>query len=442
MLKGLHLALAAEKTRVVTFEEGFHFLGAYFHKDDIWAPWKSDKKTAHVVFMARPIPPRLRAQYQHGPYRTAMALALQKVASENPPAALQASDRFKGASSSVAFLYLTQQGSVLRKTGDRLLVEKDDEILMDLPYHKLDHILVFGNVQITTQAMAEMLEKGVPVSLFSHQGTYRGALTPAHGKNVTLRIDQFEAFRDRERALGIAKSVVKAKISNSLEVLKRLRSHDDDPGTEYDGRQVSVAGQLEKVAGAQTIGELDGHEGTAARDYFAALMCFNKSEVKWEGRKQHPAEDPLNALLSFAYTLVMHEAAALLEGLGLDPYLGFLHQLDYGRVSLALDVMEPFRAPVADRLVLKLFNKRVIQAEDFERREERTGVFLKPAAMVRFFEMYEKWMTLRVDGKPCYRAVLKACCERLMIALRDKGDYEAFSIEEAGEAWNTSSVTI
>ena len=110
----------------------------------------------------------------------------------------------------MAFLYLTQQGSVLRKTGDRLLVEKDDEILMDLPYHKLDHILVFGNIQITTQAMAEMLEKGVPVSLFSHQGTYRGALTPAHGKNVILRMHQFEAFRDGERALGIAKSVVKS----------------------------------------------------------------------------------------------------------------------------------------------------------------------------------------------------------------------------------------
>ena len=169
VLARLHLALALEKARVTSFQEGFHFLGAYFHGDDIWAPWKSDKKTAHVIFMARPIPPRLRAKYQRGPYRTAMALALQRVAATATP-----TNQPNKGSSSVAFLYLTQQGSVLRKTGDRLLVEKDDEILMDLPYHKLDHILVFGNIQITTQAMAEMLEKGVPVSLFSHQGTYRG----------------------------------------------------------------------------------------------------------------------------------------------------------------------------------------------------------------------------------------------------------------------------
>ncbi len=140
--------------------------------------------------------------------------------------------------------------------------------------------------------------------------------------------------------------------------------------------------------------------------------------------------------------LCMRPPLCLKASVGLDPYLGFLHQMDHGRVSLALDVMEPFRAPVADRLVLKLFNKRVIQAQDFERRSERSGVFLTPAAMVRFFEAYEKWMTFTVDGRPSYRAVLKGCCERLMIALRDKGEYQAFSIDEAGEAWNTSSVTI
>lgn len=118
---------------------------------------------------------------------------------------------------------------------------------------------------------------------------------------MTLRIQQFEAFRDDQRALAIAKAVINAKIASSFEVLARLRSHDDDPGTEYDGRQVSVAGQLAKIANAQTIEELDdGHEGTAVLDYFAALMCFNRSEVKWQGRKQHPAKDPLNALLSFA----------------------------------------------------------------------------------------------------------------------------------------------
>jgi CRISPR-associated protein Cas1 len=362
----------------------------------------------------------------------------------------------------VAFLYLTQQGSVLRKTGDRLLIEKDDTILKDLPYHKLDHILVFGNIQITTQAMAELLEKGIPVSLFSSQGHYRGALAPARGKNVNLRLHQFESYKDSTRALNIAKQVVTAKITNALEVLQRLRSHNGGtldpedaapaaavkaiPSSEFEGRRTNVEASMERAASAASIDELNGHEGVAARDYFTALMMFNKSGVAWPGRMKHPAEDPLNALLSLTYTLLMHECAALLEGVGLDPYLGFLHQLDYGRVSLALDVMEPFRAPVADRLVLRLFNKRVIQADDFERRGENSGLFLKPEPLVRFFEMYEKWMCLRhlqdSVSKPSYRDSLKLCCERLAAALREGKDYQPFHIDEAGDGWNTSSVTI
>src|SRR5205814_6131625 len=133
-----------------------------------------------------------------------------------------------------------------------------------------------------------------------------------------------------------------------------------------------------------SVAAMDGVEGAAARTYFAALMEFNRSEMEWPGRVKHPATDPLNALLSLAYTLLMHELTALLEGVGLDPYLGFLHQVDYGRPSLALDVMEPFRHPVADRLVLTLLNRRVLDASDFRSGGEHSGVFLAPAALKRF----------------------------------------------------------
>src|SRR5207247_1013107 len=122
----------------------------------------------------------------------------------------------------------------------------------------------------------------------------------------------------------------------------------------------------------------DGWEGAGARAYVGALMEFNRSGLDWPGRRKHPATDPLNALLSLAYTLLMHELTALLEGAGLDPYLGFLHQVDYGRPSLALDVMEAFRHPVADRLVLTLVNREMLDAGDFHSGGERPGVFLSP----------------------------------------------------------------
>lgn len=441
LLEESHLQLNVEKTGIVNFTEGFRFLGAFFQGDNIWTPWKTDRKPKRIVFMAHPMPAAMRRHYEQTVWKTAMESAFERSSGNSsrlePPA-----EETTSRSAQVAFLYLTQQGSVLRKTGDRFLVEKDDQILVDLPYHKLDHVLVFGNIQITTQAMGELLEKGVPVSLFSRQGTYRGALTPPRGRNVVLRVKQFDAYRDAARALEIARVIVLQKVENGAAVLEQLGRTMEAPNLDLTARATALRERLEGVQAAKTIAELDGHEGISARDYFAALMALNKSEFVWPGRKQHPSEDPLNALLSLCYTLIMHETAALLEGLGLDPYIGFLHQIDYGRPSLALDVMEPFRHPVADRFVLRIVNKRVLQADDFEKRDGRSGIFLKPAGMIRFFEAYEKWLLLKTGDRPCFRNLLKSSCERMAGCLREGNAYKPFSLKEAHEDWNTSSLTI
>ena len=429
-----HLEMNAAKTSVVDFDQGFHFLGVFFRGDDIWTPWKTDRKPGRLLFMAHPLPARLRRRYEDGPVmQTAMKAAFHKAwAEERPPEAER--------SGSVAFLYLTQQGAVLRKAGDRLLVERNDEILFDSPYHKLDHVLTFGNVQITTQALAELLDKGVPLSLFSRQGQFRGALTPARGKNVELRLKQFQAYSDGARSLDLARSFIAAKISNGAAVVARYSAraaHDEDR------IELNVSERLRAVAEARHVAELDGVEGTAARDYFETAMRFNKSELRWEGRKRHPATDPINALLSLTYTLLMHELGAVLEGLGLDPYLGFLHQLDYGRPSLALDAVEPFRHPVADRLVLALVNKKVIGAADFQAHEDREGLFLKPLVLVRFFESYEKWMLNRPPGQVCFRERMHHEAERLVAAIRDGTPFEPYRFDhETEEECFTSSVTI
>jgi CRISPR-associated protein Cas1 len=436
VLSTLHLDFNWEKTQIVDFEEGFRFLGAYFHGDDIWTPWKNGKKPhGRILFMAHPMPERLRMRYERPFIRTAMAEALEKtqgpeVRSEGPTQGER--------SLSVAFLYLTQQGSVLRKTGDRLLVEKDDEILLDLPYHKLEHVLLFGNIQVTTQAMAELLDKGVPVSLFSRQGNYRGALTPARGKNVELRVHQFEAYRDAVRALALAKAAIHAKLENALEVLEEVRARHESPEG-YAAKRAAILDGLSRVEEVKTVAELDGVEGASARAYFDALMLFNRSDFTWQGRSRHPALDPINALLSFAYTLLTHEVSALLEGAGLDPYLGFLHQLDYGRPSLALDVIEPFRHPAADRLVLRLLNLRVLAADDFETRAGRAGVWLTPAALIRFFEHYERWM---MEGKPSMRERLKRDVEGMAHCLRSGEAPRPYRMKEPEDKWSTSSVTI
>jgi len=376
-----------------------------------------------------------------------MELALEKAAASS---VVSAKPSPAGRSAGVAYLYLTEQGAVLRKAGDRFLVEKEDEVLLDLPYHKLENVLLFGNIQVTTQAMAELLEKGVVLSLFSRQGMYRGALTPARGKNIDLRLAQFEAYKDAARALGLAQAIVAAKMANGLAVLNRYREKNE-VSAEFDARRATIEQAVAGVASAANVAAVDGIEGASAHAYFDGLMEFNRSTMKWPGRQKHPSTDPLNALMSLTYTLIMHEMGGLLEGAGLDPYLGFLHQVDYGRPSLALDLMEPFRHPVADRLVLTLVNKGVLGEEDFRSGGERPGVFLTPSAMKRFFAEYERWMLDRPSGgaagpQPNFRGRLKAEVERLSAALRSGSPFEPFRFDAAqegtGEPCNTSSVTI
>jgi CRISPR-associated protein Cas1 len=338
----------------------------------------------------------------------------------------------------VAFLYLTEQGSILRKAGDRLLVEKDEEVILDIPYHKLESVLLFGSVQVTTQALGELLEKGVQLSLFSRQGGFRGSLVPPRGKNIDLRLAQFERHRDGASALKIAAAIVAAKIANGLAVLDRYRVRNEVPeGWEQvrPGLEQSVGA----VAGATNIAALDGVEGSAARAYFGALMAFNRSPFTWPGRVKHPATDPLNAMLSLTYTLLMNEFTGLLEANGLDPYLGFLHQVDYGRPSLALDLMEPFRHPVADRFVLTMVNRGIFDVTDFRESGDRPGTFLATGAMKRYLAEYERWMLARParrDGPiaPRFRDLLRTEVERLVAALREGVAFEPFRFDAAADS--------
>jgi CRISP-associated protein Cas1 len=444
LLQQVHLGLNLGKTAIVDFEHGFRFLGALFQGNAIWVPWKNERRQGRLLFVASPMPVGLRTSYEFAPPRNTVELAFEKAATTTVGAPQE-----EIRSQAVAYLYITEQGAVLRKAGDRFLVEKDDEVLLDLPYHKLETILLFGNVQVTTQALAELLEKGVNLSLFSRQGIYRGSLAPPRGKNVKLRLAQFEKYHDAAAALAVARSLVTAKIANGLAVLARY-SHESKVSPAFQQKRQELLVALDSCSRAETIAALDGVEGSAAHAYFAAIMEFNLSKMSWLGRKKHPATDPLNALLSLTYTLVMHELTALLEGAGLDPYLGFLHQVDYGRPSLALDLMEPFRHPVADRLVLTLINRGAITSEDFRSANDGPGVFLTPGTMKKYFAEYERWMLSHSgsrdanSAKPSFRDRLKSEVERLAGALRDGRAFDPYRFEhemEAG-ACNTSSVTI
>lgn len=413
----LALELNPEKTEQRSFTGGFSFLGALFLKDKVYTPWKHDHARGRVVFMAHRMPQALLDKFRNR--KRGRPPASPHLSIPKPPASGGTVGEH-----GMSFLYLTEQGSVLRKSGDRLIVEFESRVLLDLPYHKLEAVLVFGSVQITSAAAGEMLDKGVRLSFFTRHGRFIGAAVPATGKNVLLRVRQFQAYENAARAIELARAVVRQKIANSSTTLEALAGQN--PGLLRPRWQSTFEEAMAATVAATTIATLDGIEGSAAHTYFELLMQFNKSRFTWHGRRKHPASDPLNALLSLTYTLLTHELTSLLDGVGLDPYLGFLHQIDYGRPSLSLDLVEAFRAAVADHLVLRCVNLKTFQDHDFHQDAAENLSLLTPEAAKRFFAEYETWMMRPRDTGRSFRHALRSEVERLASAIDDGTPWTPF----------------
>ncbi|MBI3303616.1 MAG: CRISPR-associated endonuclease Cas1 [Deltaproteobacteria bacterium] len=332
----------------------------------------------------------------------------------------------------MANLYLTEQGAVVRKTGDRLIVEKDDAELLEIECFKLDTIFLFGNVHVTTPALTELLDHGIELALLTLGGRLKGQLTPLKAKNVLLRMAQYQKSQDPSVALPLARAFVSGKVRNALALL--TRQHRNYPERGFAPYREELDRLLSSVATAEPLDSLRGFEGTAARSYFAGFALACRTELAFEGRRRRPPTDPVNALLSFGYTLVGAELASLLDAMGYDPYIGFFHQLDYGRPSLALDLLEEFRVPAVDRLVLNLANLRTLQASDFVTDEESGGLRLDRKALGKFFRAYEAHLNKEftdkaTGGTTTLRKAFRQQAERLAAHLTRGESYTPFLAE-------------
>lgn len=325
-------------------------------------------------------------------------------------------------------LYVTEQGAMLRKRGERVRLEKKGEVLLDLPCRKLDGVSIFGNVQFSTQAAAELLEHGIELALFTRSGRLRGQLTPPHAKNVELRRAQYERSQDAGFCLEVAREIVAAKIESSAARLAAFRS--DHPEALSAAEPAALRALAARLPAATSLEALRGLEGSAAARYFGCFGALVPEELGFDGRSRRPPRDPVNALLSFGYVIVGNELQSLLDGIGFDPYLGFYHQVDYGRPSLALDLLEEFRVGLVDRLAAKLFNTRVLGRDDFTG-DPRRGFFLRREGKKQFFTAYERELSdgLVVDGRPTgFRDLYRRQAHRLARALTAGEPYESFRL--------------
>ncbi|MBN2568243.1 MAG: CRISPR-associated endonuclease Cas1 [Deltaproteobacteria bacterium] len=331
----------------------------------------------------------------------------------------------------MANLYVTEQGSHIRKTGDRIIVEKNADILLDIPCSKIDSVLIFGNVQFTTQMAHELFEHGIEMALLTRSGRLVGQLTSPVTKNIELRMAQFRRYEDNEFRLDIARRIVRGKIGNCLSLMRSFSYNH--PDRDLSSVTEGIKGSLSGIDDADSINALMGIEGSTARAYFGSFGRMILCDLEFPGRVKHPATDPVNALLSFGYTLVFNEIASLLDGLGFDPFLGFFHSVDYGRKSLASDLVEEFRASV-DRFTLYLLNNRMIGESDFYTNQKSGGKYLVRDAMKRYFAEYERNINRELvhpagGTATSLRKCFRMQAERLAAHIRGGDRYEPFGLE-------------
>lgn len=300
-------------------------------------------------------------------------------------------------------LYVTRPRAYLRLDHDTVRVEIERELQLQAPLLQLGSIVCFGDVMISPALMHRCAEDGRSIVLLGSNGRFMARVEGPVSGNVLLRRAQHLALSDPDRRLEIARSFVAGKLRNSRTVLMRAareaRSIDDqDMLAEAARLHLDI---LDRVAGRTDVDTLRGDEGEAARIYFAVFSCMvreNRGTFGLDTRTRRPPRDPMNAVLSFLYTLIRAECSAALEGVGLDPQIGFLHALRPGRPALALDLMEEFRPILADRLALTLVNRKELQPDDFET-FDGGGVHLNEPGRRTVILAYQQRKEVEVDHR-------------------------------------------
>ena len=325
-------------------------------------------------------------------------------------------------------LYITRQESYLHKDRETIVIKQGKEKLAQFPAISIHNILCFGQVSVSPFLMGYCGEQGIGLSFYTEFGKFLARVQGKQSGNVLLRRTQYRWADDTEKSIAIARLMVAAKIANGRAVLMReLRNHGENP----DIRQVvdKLATSLRRVQQATSVAEAMGMEGDAASSYFGAFnQLIRESGFQFGGRVRRPATDSVNAMLSFAYTLITHECASALQGVGLDPYVGYLHQDRPGRVSLALDLLEEFRSPWADRFVLTLINRKQIKAKDFIT-EASGAVRLKDDARKEFLTSWQERKQVEVIHPYLNEKVatgLLPHCQAMLLARHLRGDTEFY----------------
>lgn len=326
-------------------------------------------------------------------------------------------------------LYITKQESYLHKERETIVIKQGSEKLGQFPALTVGNIFCFGQVSVSPFLMGYCAEQNMGLSFYTEYGRFLARVVGKQSGNVLLRREQYRRADNEEQSLKISRLMIAAKISNSRSVLLReLRNHGENIALTAAAKHLTASKRNSEHAAS--IAELMGIEGDAAASYFSVFNDLVRgSGMAFGGRIRRPPTDPVNALLSFVYSLITQECMSALMGVGLDPYVGFLHRDRPGRASLALDLLEEFRAAWADRFVLTLINRRQIQLSDFVI-EASGAVRLTDDARKTLLVAYQERKQVEILHPYLQEQVpigLLPHCQAMLLARHIRGDMQMYT---------------
>ena len=332
-------------------------------------------------------------------------------------------------------LFVTSPDAYLSRDGENVVVKIENKERFRIPVHNIEGIVSVGFMGASPSLMALCTERNVAMSFVSQGGKFLGRVTGAVSGNVLLRRKQYRIADDEEVSLGLAKLFVAGKVANSRYVLQRaLRDHSNVVNTVILEKAIStLANKQKQLLRAKSANELRGYEGESAMTYFSVfdqLILHQKSDFIMEGRNRRPPLDNVNAMLSFVYTLLMHEVRAALESVGLDPCVGFFHVDRPGRQSLALDMMEEFRPCLADRLVLSLINRKQVTKGGFVK-QPAGGIIMDDSTRKEVITAWQKRKQDEIIHPYIEEKIpigLLPYCQALLMARYLRGDIDNYPV--------------
>jgi len=374
----VRLQLHPDKTRIIAPHEEFTFLGYQFQAGEIIAPVR---KT-----------PQPRSQPKKASTPNKRPLACSVVRGKSGP-----KTRFLDSwQDTMTTLYVTEQQAYVRVKHQQFHVLHNSDLVIAVPVNRVSHMVLFGCCNLSHGAISLALRRRIPILFLSYQGRYFGRLQTDGTSQVKYLRRQVECAADPEFVLRQAKAIVGGKLHNCRILLLRLNRRSSHQTPEATASIEQLKDYLEKVPGAESLESLLGYEGQGTRIYFQGLASLIHDPFVFERRTRRPPTDPVNSLLSLGYTLVHQNLHSLVQGVGLHPHFGNLHVPRDNHPALVSDLIEEFRAPLVDSLVMFLLNSQIFKLEDFTAPDARGGVYLYPDRLKVFLKHWQERLQSQV----------------------------------------------